>query len=467
MGHDLIPARTTRRRWRALAVALLVGAAASPAGAGAKGGAFRDSPHGRRDSGVQRVPGQRRGACAQCHGSPRDAAGGRVEGGRGHTKLFAPNDNGLCFTCHKAGLAVGTFLGEQQYAQSSHGRSPSATWPGPSPRPRPADDAGKCVNCHDPHGVKDAAGLVPDLLKVRGAALCLGCHGGNPAPDVAAAFQKTYRHPLVADGAVALTSGVPGGAGATCGACHNPHAASSDPVRPRPPEAARALLGVARARVANGAAGSPPLQRLAPASDTAVVREYEICFKCHSGGAGRPPRGSDVAAALNPANASFHPVEAQGRNPGIDRRAFAQGWSAERLVACSDCHASDDGLVRGPHGSSYPRLLKKRHVTGPGAQHALESDLCFDCHAYGTYGDALGGAGGTFSRFAGHASHVAKGYSCWACHESHGSATLPALLALRSPGLIAFTQAPDGGSCTVSCHVTAPATASYRSAYPR
>jgi predicted CXXCH cytochrome family protein len=89
----------------------------------------------------------------------------------------------------------------------------------------------------------------------------------------------------------------------------------------------------------------------------------------------------------------------------------------------------------------------------------LETDLCFDCHAYRTYGDSRAGQ---YSRFPGHGSHAAKGYGCWACHAAHGSPTLPALLAQRPGGIVAYSTDASGGNCTAACHVRTAQKASFR-----
>ena len=54
----------------------------------------------------------------------------------------------------------------------------------------------------------------------------------------------------------------------------------------------------------------------------------------------------------------------------------------------------------------------------------------------------------------GHQFHVAnQNVPCYACHVTHGSSTLPHLLVLgRSPGLVAYTRTPTGGTCTPTCH---------------
>jgi predicted CXXCH cytochrome family protein len=453
-----------------------------PVGALAKGGAYQESAHGNRQTGVLRVAGVPRGECAHCHGSPRDTAG-RKPDGSGHTRLYAPNDNSLCLGCHAR--TAGTWLGERRFQLSAHATSPSAVWPGPEPRGRPASDAGKCLNCHDPHGARDGVGLIPHLLRVRGAALCLGCHSGSTGPDVASAFARAFRHPLVAQGPLPGTatpaegvaagsmqrpaSGGPAFATAqsgTCSGCHNPHAAAEDPVRSATGASDRTLAGVRRIRIANGAAGAPPLRSPVENGDTSLVREFEICFACH-GSSGAPGVGQDVSAAFNPANPSFHPLEAAGRNRGVDRRGFTTGWNADRLVTCSDCHGADDGVARGPHGSAQQHILRKRNpARGPSLQ-LLDTDLCFECHAWRTYAEPMAAAEQRYSRYSGHAAHAVRGVSCWGCHEPHGSATLPALVVRRSPGFVTYLQGPEGGSCTVSCHTSTPASGSYRVAYPR
>jgi predicted CXXCH cytochrome family protein len=460
----------------AIPALLAVLLAALPAAARAGGGAFKDSPHGNKETGVRRVPGLPRGDCGHCHGAARDPTGRRGDGG-GHARLAGGNDNGLCTGCHKH--PGPSYLGDARYAESAHGRSPAAVWPGPVPRARSSEDAGKCVNCHDPHGMKDGKGLVPSLMRRRGVAQCLTCHRGDPAPDVASSFARAFRHPLVADPAPAALGSSPsslagpGGvldpsvaAGdATCSACHNPHVAGQDTVRPVTAGALRSLAGVARVLPAGSAAGSGRTFTLALGSEGRMVREYEVCFKCHSGGTRRPVRGADLAALFNPANPSFHPVEAQGRNRSVERRAFTQGWSGERLVTCSDCHGSDDETQRGPHGSANAHILRRQQPSGPADQQVQETDLCFACHAYRTYGEAKVGA--VYSRWAGHGSHSARGTTCWTCHDAHGSATLPALLVSRPSGLAAYSQDLSGGTCTTTCHTRTSTRSTYRASYSR
>src|SRR5262249_30581555 len=106
---------------------------------------------------------------------------------------------------------------------------------------------------------------------------------------------------------------------AECEDCHNPHVARADEIAPPAPEAPTTLLGVSGVAVLNGAPGFRPGYVFIAASDTATApfAEYQICFKCHSSWTTQPAGQTDLAMALNPANPSHHPVEAQGANSGI------------------------------------------------------------------------------------------------------------------------------------------------------
>lgn len=453
----------------ALAVAGLV--VLAPGEAEATGGAYAQSAHGSRERGVQRLRGARRGACAHCH----SRAGGVNAGPSrpGEVALFAPNDNALCLSCHQQ--PARSYLGVVPYAQSTHARDSAAAWPGPHPPARPTRDAGKCVNCHDPHARRDADGVIPAMLRVRGDRLCLGCHGGMAgATNLADGQRLPYRHPLTMAPAAPLAGAAPLTGGAPlprdgCSACHNVHAAASDPAPPRAPAASARLLGVPRVRLSSGAPGSEPRTTAIPAGDRSPVLEHEVCFGCHAGALGTRVAATrearSVGAQVNPANASHHPILAPGRNRRIDRNAFVAGWSADRLVACSDCHSGSDG-VRGPHASEYPGLLRKRSPTSA-LDRMVPTDLCFECHSFATYASPAGGLAHEYSRFSGHAAHVARGATCHACHEPHGSAAQPALIALRTPGLLGYAQELDGGSCTTTCHTATPTNVRYLSGYGR
>lgn len=468
-------------------LAIIWAAPASP-----KGGVYPQTKHGSSSTGVNRTPNWPVGSCEQCH----------VQHGGGSPNafgLFAPNTNALCATagCHGIPGSNGIFQGLTTYNASRHATSSVMVWPGPdltvdpgAPPAKLTGDAGKCVNCHTPHGYKDAAGLIPTILFSREEKLCVVCHDGSPASkDVKVDFTKAYRHTAGAvagvhdvaeNGNLAKYAANPvNNRHAECADCHNSHVAKADTGPLVPPAASNRLLGVGRVAVINGAAGLPPTYTYRGPADPSPALEYEICFKCHSSWttlpattpSGGPPR--DKALQFNPNNPSYHPVEAAGKNPNINVNAFVAPWTASKLLYCTDCHTSDatgPGAARGPHGSVYNYILKKDYRASSSQRTTTSTELCFDCHRYDTYGD--NGSSNTvkaYSRFnppaenRGHTFHVGnRRYPCYACHESHGSTALPALMVTgRSPGLTSYTQTSGGGTCSPTCHNSRSYTINY------
>lgn len=473
----------------AVLAAALVAGGARPAGP--TGGVYPQTRHGNPTTGVNRTAEWPVGSCEQCHvqhggGSPNAFA------------LFAPNINALCATagCHGAPAVNRIYQGPATYDGSSHATSTVVVWPGPDPTvdgsappAKRSGDAGKCVNCHTPHGSGDGMGLIPSQVFSREEKLCVVCHDGSPAAEnVKADLAKTYRHPTgtitgrhdqAEDGTAARYGASPtNNRHAECVDCHNVHVARADAGPPAPPVASNRLLGVGRVAVTNGAAGMVPLYTYRGPADLSPAQEYEVCFKCHSSWTTLPaatPSGGtprDKALQFNPNNPSYHPVEAAGKNPNISASAFVNNWGPAKLMYCTDCHTSDSTALRAPHGSTYNYILKMDYRASGAQRTTAETDLCFDCHRYDTYAnDRSTNTVKGYSRFnppafgKGHTFHVVqKRYPCYACHESHGSATLPHLLATgRSPGLVRYTQTATGGTCTPTCHEAE----SYTINYPR
>lgn len=349
-----------------------------------------------------------------------------------------------------------------------------ALWPGGtygSQLPADPDPAhrGGCGNCHRVHGWPDAANPAtnyPSLLVEREENLCFTCHDGLPnGKNLRANFDKTYKHPVSYGGRHSTTEdGLSARYGTSnrhseCADCHNVHQLSLDPYAPTPPQASTVLRGVARISVTNHTATSVAYTFRA-ATNPAPVKEYEVCFTCHSGWTTRPAGQADYAAEFNTKIASYHPVEGVGKNTNINANAFVNGWKPDQLMTCTDCHTSDDTSIRGPHGSAYQFILKKyaaASTTRRGSAMAT-TELCFDCHNYDTY--ANNSASTTvknYSRFGGgngHAYHVgSRRYSCYNCHETHGATSQPNLLVTgRSPGITTYTRTANGGSCVATCH---------------
>lgn len=249
-----------------------------------------------------------------------------------------------------------------------------------------------------------------------------------------------------------------------CQDCHNSMVADTSTAAP--PLVAGALEGAYGVAVSNGAAGTPPDFSAAQP----VVREYEVCFKCHSSLAGESGDG-DVATAMNPANASYHPVEAVGTNTTIAAGAWESGWDAASRTYCTDCHASSDAAAPlGPHHSDEPRILVGTYV---GAAPAA-SGACWGCHRRGAYYDGDEATATPASRFYDgryatpqlHSFHLkTKRLDCRACHVVHGSATQPHLIRADIGYSHDSTGGPNGGgSCVASgCHA---ATQYYQALYP-
>ncbi len=405
--------------------------------------------------------------CHQVHGSPGDD--GQL--------LRAAAQQQLCTDCHALATASASHVDPAR----------GALWPGGqygSLLPADTDPAhrGSCGNCHRVHGwpvASNPATNYPSLLVEQEENLCYTCHDGSPlGKNLRAEFAKAYRHPVSLSGRHNPDEeGNPASYGAAnrhseCTDCHNPHQLAADAVVPPAPIASANLRGVPRVSVLNISTSS--VQYLfRGADDPTLTREFEVCFTCHSGWTTRPAGQADYALEFNTLNASFHPVESVGKNLNINPNAFVNGWTATRLMRCTDCHTSNDPNVRGPHGSSYQYLLKKLAIASPARRSTVmaSTELCFDCHRYDTY--ANNSASSTvknYSRFGsnhGHAYHVgSRRYSCYTCHETHGSTTRPNLLVTgRSPGINTYTRTANDGTCaaTSGCH----GNESYTVAYPR
>jgi predicted CXXCH cytochrome family protein len=473
-----MPAAAGSRRLK-LTAATLIGSVAALAAIALLTGAMPRRMSPRTPAAIESVLGQgpHAGDCQSCH--TMHAEGGAPNPGA----LLAPNDNLFCGSCHADTWTGPSYPGLPHYTGSAHGGSLTAVWPGPVPPPRiEAGAAGKCLNCHDPHGWEDAAGLVPFLGLSREESLCLACHDGAPAADVRSDYQKPFRHPgpEYAGRHSGMGEALPTDFGrspanlrhAECEDCHNPHVARSDaPFVPGPDRMSKRLLGVSRVAVVHGGAGSSPVFNFIPGADTLTSPggESQLCYKCHSSWTTQPSGQTDLARELNPNNPSFHPVESLGANTNIAFGAFVAPWGSLSRTRCTDCHGSDDGFAAGPHGSLYQGILKRPYPASAQNRPPDSGELCFSCHSFDVYGNP--GASDPVraqSRFnkpgvdKGHAEHAGLEVPCYACHVTHGSTTLPNLLVTgRSPGIVSYTRTLDGGTCAPTCHGSQSYTVNY------
>jgi hypothetical protein len=398
-----------------------------------------------------------------------------------------PVRSGLCLACHRI----------EGWSESAHATS-SAPVAGVLPRPPkswptwPTLGEWGCEACHTPHFAPTAEHLLNFTSAPPAPFDCTsaGCHGSAPGPphllaagapalaaargdarptDISAQIRKRSAH-RPPEGGFASSGEGPGErgalAGAACADCHDPHAVAP---RARGTGSLSGLLRGARGVDRHGAA--QPRAR----------HEYEICFRCH-GDEGRDlesvPRivaSTDSRLEFAPENPSYHPVLERGRNldvPSIPS-TLEPAMRASDLVACSSCHADDDGAGRGPHGSNWAPILVARYDTADGTPESYESyALCYRCHertsllADQSFRRALAAtsAGG-----GGHRGHLAAGASCAACHDAHGVASIPgdgtgshthlinfdARVVAPLPGAehpLFLDRGERAGSCALVCH---------------
>ena len=432
-------------------------------------GSYDFTLHGDLVRGVFRRPDLERGDCGHCHDAHASLDG--VSTTPNEILLFTDNDDTLCFECHPTEGAAFVYLGQSEATANAHALSASFRWPGPDPPARPAADAGKCLNCHDPHGASDAAGVIPAMSVAREEAECLACHDANgPAhDDIDRELRRAHSHPVTSfNGRHVVTEGSDPGAfqgsrrHAECEDCHNPHSAREQQSPVAPPRAGAALRGVPFLEVTNGAAGTSPAYTWRDGSQSLLQppREYEVCFRCHSGWS--QVSGQDLGLLLNPNNPSYHPVEAAVRDTRVPPGAFVNNFTVSSVVLCSQCHRSSDPLApAGPHGSDEPKILAGWHPPNSQSQTMPSDALCFQCHNYDVYANPESSSSVlAMSRWnppaseSGHATHVGEQrVPCSACHAVHGSTQHPSLIELgRMPGLVSYTQRPTGGLCGASCH---------------
>jgi predicted CXXCH cytochrome family protein len=392
-----------------------------------------------------------------------------------------------------------------------------------------------CAACHSTHRAQ-APMLVGPAAPV--ANVCFSCHDGSGAvadveaeftdPSVPANDESTdswYSHPAALD--VSHRSDREDEFGGTldrhaaCADCHQPH--NSDASRPSATTAgwtaAGSIKGASGVAVVNGGAGSVPTYTLQNVTDL----EYQLCFKCHSSftdlpanDPARPSRWSlDKALELNPANVSYHPVEAPGKNESGQMAASLAGTSPYKLwnfdttstIRCLNCHGDSDlanpasppdaNAVLDNHAGPIRGILiapyRDRQLLGSVEPYDPEdAALCLSCHAEGPFVDTSGdfnaetnfpfhglhtsdiksrGTGGTDIDVDGAGQGNA---TCAECHFRTHSTALPVDGQPPAAGLVNFApniKPYDGplnayqgrfefraatptsyGSCTLTCH---------------
>ncbi len=391
--------------------------------------------------------------CTSCH-NPHDNQYGK----------FLVQDNtgsALCLNCHQ----------QTSWSTSSHAVS-KKTWNGVGVNPWPhtawktvAENG--CENCHAPHNAGGKQRLMNYAVDEQN---CYSCHNGNvAAKNITADFNKPSAHPIALSRGVHDEAENPLTAArhVQCADCHNPHATSATTagktvVAGGGPQLSRAIAGVKGVSAAGTVVGR-------------IASEDELCYRCHSDSSSRAQAKvarqfaqTNTRLQFSPGNASFHPVQSQGRNPNVP--SLILPWRTTSRMQCTDCHNSDQspaaggGGANGPHGSAFAPLLERQLVlTDFSPESAANYALCYKCHSR----DSLL----SDQSFKGHRMHIVEQQTaCTTCHDSHGVGAQPNLVNFNrayvtpSPSNKRLDFIKTGvfsGNCSLTCHGHDHAAAAY------
>ena len=384
--------------------------------------------------------------CDSCHDPHNDQFGDFL--------VMDNTGSALCLVCHN----------NPTWPISAHAASSRVLTPAVAARLAPPQPAMKvrsaarntvaamaCESCHISH----RAGAKQFLLKFeKEEQNCLVCHNGQMSTkNVAADFQKFSVHPVMWNNGIVNPAEDPVNPPVrqvTCTDCHNPHAANL--TKATAPMASGALAGVVGV-TASGAIIKP------------IRYEYELCFRCHADSLARGPATvtrqfiqTNTRLEFFTANQSFHPIEAQGRNPNVP--SLIAPWRTTSIIACTDCHNSDQSPnaggvgANGPHGSAFAPILERNlNVVDFQPESPLAYDLCYKCHSR----DSILAN----QSFKFHSTHIVNDQTaCTTCHDSHGVEQAPHLINFNvtyvmpsATGRIQYVSTGTfHGNCTLMCH---------------
>ena len=308
-----------------------------------------------------------------------------------------------------------------------------------------------CASCHRPHGAGSKERLIRFAAPEQN---CASCHSSEgPGRNVMPEFSKASVHPIY------LNAGShspqedavnPPSRHVVCVDCHNPHAANNA-------VGSQGRISGALSQVTGVTAGGAVTRN--------AQHEFELCFRCHGDSAARGPARvtrqmveTDTRRQFNPANQSYHPLEAAGKNPASP--SLIRPLTASSLVSCTDCHNNDQGPgnggggARGPHGSAYAPLLERMQLLTDGTPYNPDNfALCYKCHSPVVVDSNANNS------WAYHRQHIETDRAaCTTCHDSHGT-TQPHLVNLNTTyvlpfnGVLRYTSTGvNHGTCTLTCH---------------
>jgi predicted CXXCH cytochrome family protein len=315
-----------------------------------------------------------------------------------------------------------------------------------------------CLSCHVSHN----APWREQLLRDRPSRLCLDCHNGVSAVDIAPVVDQLSGHRMnpLWESRARGELGYRVSPFTECTACHNPHAV------------AVAVPGPTLS-VALNTPFVPPAMRDMPGINLAglpvptATWYYEVCFLCHSDfpvlARDRIVRQVDTLGNVRreflPTAASAHPVVFPSRR-STEVPSLEPQWRSRVFISCQNCHNNPNAIdaggtqVSGPHTSRYKPLLVAQYETRDFTMDSPQAyALCYMCHDRASIlGD---------ESFSLHRVHVVNGRSpCSACHTAHGVSGSPTHHAhlINFDILIVGGQryyADTGrfsGTCTLICH---------------
>lgn len=373
--------------------------------------------------------------CTTCHDPHDDQFG--------HFLRMDNRESQMCVTCHQM----------EDWSTSAHAVSTATLrnatgddWDNLRANILTVRDAG-CASCHRPHSAGGRQRLLRHEAEENN---CLNCHDGSVAQtNIDSVIQSISNH------GTRQTTGVHDPTEnpltmpkhAECVDCHNPHRTGTGTAQA--PFVKPAMAGVSGLSSTGSFIASAPY-------------EYQVCYKCHSRQNFAEPLveryiGSDnIADDFSPSNASYHPVEAQGRNTQVP--SLLQPYTTSSMIYCTDCHGNDNPSgPKGPHGSVYRPLLVREYVTvGDPMETPQTYALCYQCHSRTSIL-----ANESFSRHRHYIEELRT--PCSVCHDPHGVASADATNLMNFDRARVFPaaggQGPEfrdtgifSGNCTLTCH---------------